>query len=375
MNENITIKVHRCLEKIPQQSWDELANLSGNPFLLHTFLSDLEKSESVCVETGWSPHHLAVYDENNCLVGMMPLYLKNHSQGEYVFDHAWAQAFEHAGGHYYPKLVSGIPFTPVTGERCLGKYRHILWHEAIKIAQDYGVSSLHILFCTKEEWDTAPNSFLRRRDQQFHWENQSYQTFDDFLTTLTSRKRKTIKKERIQATANDVEIHTLTGNSIEPAHWDAFWLFYQDTGARKWGQPYITRQMFDCLHKNMRDKILLILAMRQGKWIAGALNFIGRDTLYGRYWGCLEDHPYLHFEVCYYRAIDFAIKHGFKRVEAGAQGAHKIARGYMPHATYSLHWIANASFKNAIAHYLEQERDYVEQDMITLNSIAPYKKL
>jgi predicted N-acyltransferase len=353
-----------------------------NPFLTHRFLAALEESGSVGPRTGWTPRPLAARDRTGRLLGVAPLYVKSHSQGEYVFDHAWANAWERAGGSYYPKLQVAAPFTPATGRRFLvapgpeaETIETALAQGAIEIARRNRLSSLHVTFCTEGEWRRlGAIGMLQRQDQQFHWENEGYADFDGFLAALASRKRKQLRKERETAIENGVEIVRLTGDALEPSHWDAFWRFYQDTGSRKWGSPYLTRRFFEIVQERMRDDALLVLCRRAGKWIAGALNFIGRDTLYGRYWGCIEDHPCLHFETCYYQAIEAAIGMGLRRVEAGAQGAHKLARGYLPAATYSLHWIADPGFRRAVADFLDRERTAVAEEIEFLLDRAPFRK-
>jgi uncharacterized protein len=304
--------------------------------------------------------------------------VKTHSQGEYIFDHGWADALERAGGRYYPKLQIAVPFTPATGRRFLGaeEHRETLWQAAIGIAAQNKLSSLHATFCTAEEAEelAGVEETLHRITQQFHWENRGYGTFDDFLTDLSSRKRKMIRKERETAQGRGLTIRALTGDAIEPQHWDAFWAFYQDTGGRKWGTPYLTRKAFDLLHQTMRNDMLLVLAFNGTRPVAGALNFIGRETLYGRYWGCVEDHPCLHFELCYYQAIDWTITQGLRRVEAGAQGEHKLARGYLPVETHSLHWIADRSFRTAVDRYLQAERRAVGEEIEVLTAYGPFRK-
>jgi predicted N-acyltransferase len=351
-----------------------------DPFTTHRFLSALEASGSVGPGTGWSPRPITA---SKCgqIIAVAPLYAKGHSQGEYIFDFAWAHAFENGGGQYYPKLQIAAPFTPATGRRLLTRPGHevagqaALVQGAVRLAAANQLSSLHITFCTKSEVLVgAQMGLLHRTSQQFHWQNPGYADFDDFLASLSSRKRKNIRCERAQARQFGGQIVALTGDQIEPQHWDAFWRFYQDTGARKWGTPYLTRGFFDAVQENMRDYVLLLLAERDGEFVAGALNFIGRDTLYGRYWGCVEHHRFLHFELCYYRAIDFAIQHGLWRVEAGAQGEHKLARGYLPTTTHSLHWIADPGFRSAVQQFLDAERSAVDEANEILTSYGPFRK-
>lgn len=369
---------------IPAQDWDALACPEAatgrpiDPFTTHRFLAALEASGSTGDGTGWQARPLVLRDQGRTLAAM-PLYVKGHSQGEYIFDHGWAEAYARAGGRYYPKLQVAVPFTPATGRRFLGDpaHRTALMQAAIDITRQNGLSSLHVTFCTKDEAQalTGVQGTLHRITQQFHWENHGYASFDDFLAQLSSRKRKMIRKERETARAHGLTIRALTGDQIEPAHWDAFWLFYQDTGSRKWGTPYLTRAFFDAVQATMRDDALLVLAFEGDRPVAGALNFIGRDTLYGRYWGCVADYPCLHFELCYYQAIDWAIAHGLSRVEAGAQGEHKLARGYLPSAVHSLHWIADPGFAKAVARYLDQERRAVGEEMEILTAYGPFRKV
>lgn len=383
MADEIEVVVYPGVAAIPVADWDACAcpeaQTSGradDPFTTHRFLAALETSGSVGEGTGWTPCPLALRHKGR-VVAVAPLYLKSHSQGEYVFDHAWADAFERAGGSYYPKLQCAVPFTPVGGRRLLcrpgyeveGRAALLKAIEAL-VARE-GLSSAHITFCTEEETRAAPG-WMIRTGEQFHWRNDGYRSYDDFLASLASRKRKALRKERDRAQAFGGEIVSLTGDDIRPEHWDAMWAFYQDTGSRKWGRPYLTRMFFDRLH-DMRHEVLLILAVRDGVPVAGALNLIGRKVLYGRYWGCIEDHPYLHFELCYHRAVDWAIAQGFERVEAGAQGEHKLARGYLPEATYSLHHIAHAGFRRAVAQFLEEEREAVAQDIEALTELGPYR--
>ena len=366
------------MAEVAAADWDGLTLGPGrplDPFTTHRFLGALDVSGSTGKGTGWQTRPL-VLRETGKLIGATPLYVKSHSQGEYIFDHGWADGYERAGGRYYPKLQIAVPFTPATGPRFLGFGRDELVQGAIAIAEQNGLSSLHITFCTEEEADalSGQHGLLHRVTQQFHWVNNGYTSFDDFLADLSSRKRKNIRKER-ETAQRPVEIRALTGDQIEPAHWDAFWRFYQDTGSRKWGTPYLTRKAFDLFHATMRDDILMVLAFRDGKPVAGALNFIGRETLFGRYWGCVEEHPCLHFELCYYQAIDWAIRHGLKRVEAGAQGEHKLARGYLPVPVHSLHWIADPGFRAAVARYLDAERRAVDEEIELLSAYGPFRRV
>jgi uncharacterized protein len=375
--------LHERLSEIAAAEWDAIAapeQATGrplDPFTTHRFLAALETSGSTGTGTGWQARPLALH-EGGKLVAATPLYVKTHSQGEYIFDHGWADALERAGGRYYPKLQIAVPFTPATGKRFLGPadQRETLLRAAIGVAAQNRLSSLHATFCTEEEALALAgvDGTLHRITQQFHWENRGYATFDDFLADLSSRKRKMIRKERETAQASGLQIRNLTGDAIQPQHWEAFWQFYQDTGARKWGTPYLTRKAFDLFHATMRDDMLLVLAFDGDRPVAGALNFIGRTTLYGRYWGCIEDHPCLHFELCYYQAIDWAIANGLTRVEAGAQGEHKLARGYLPVETHSLHWIAEPSFRSAIARYLDAERRAVDQEIEVLTAYGPFRR-
>lgn len=365
---------------IAAADWDGLAQGGAgarplDPFTTHRFLAALEESGSVGGDSGWLPGPL-VLTRGGRAVAALPLYVKLHSQGEYVFDHGWADAFERAGGRYYPKLQVAVPFTPVQGARFLGppEHRRALADAAIGLAERNGLSSLHVTFCTGDEAaDLAGyRGLLHRTGIQFHWHNRGYRDHADFLDGFTSRKRKAIRKEREGARASGLTIRALTGDAIEPAHWDAFWAFYQDTGARKWGHPYLSRAAFDAFHRSMRDDILLILALDGARAVAGALNFIGSEALFGRYWGCIEDHPFLHFELCYHQAVEWAIAHGLRRVEAGAQGEHKLARGYLPVATHSLHWIAHPGLRDAVARYLEAERPAIEGEIARLRATGPF---
>ncbi|MBL4784727.1 MAG: N-acetyltransferase [Cohaesibacteraceae bacterium] len=352
-----------------------------NPFTSFDFINALEKTGCASPETGWMAQHLVLVGDQNIPLAILPCYLKNHSMGEYVFDHGWADAFARAGGQYYPKIQCSIPFTPVTSPRFLVSNLYessdaieILGQAAIELTKRHQASSLHLTFLNSLQAKCLkPEVFLQRTDQQFHWTNQDYVSFDDFLEKLTSRKRKIIRKERRAATANNISIVTLNGTQIDKHHWDDFFEFYLDTGDRKWGTPYLNREFFDLIGETMSDDILLVLAIRNGETIAAALNFIGSNTVYGRYWGCREEVPFLHFELCYYQAIDWAIAHQIDNVEAGAQGLHKLARGYLPVTTHSAHWIAHAGFRTAIANYLEEEGTQVKLDIEYLNAQNPYK--
>ncbi len=379
-SDRLSIKVVERLSKISAADWDECAG-SDNPFLSFAFLDALEASNSACAETGWLPQHLALEDGNGRLLGAVPMYLKSHSYGEYVFDHGWAEAYERAGGRYYPKLQVAVPFTPVTGNRLLIRpgappdAARLLVAAMIEIAKRSKVSSLHVTFPTKTEYELLGEAgFLQRLGRQFHWENQGYKSFDDFLGALSARKRKQIKRERREANEG-IEIETLNGAEIKPGHWDAFFHFYTSTSDRKWGSAYLTREFFDLLGSRLGERVVLVMAKQNGRYVAGALNLMGKDTLYGRNWGCAGDFPFLHFEACYYRAIDFAIARGLKRVEAGAQGAHKIQRGYLPSPTYSAHWIRDPGFRHAVEDFLKRERRAVENEMEELEEgLSPFKR-
>ncbi len=373
------------IASLDQEQWDACANPRPehfNPFVSYAFLNALEESHSVGRQTGWLPRHLVINDDTGEIAAAAPAYVKSHSQGEYVFDHAWADAYEQAGGRYYPKLQIAVPFTPAPGPRLLVKPgpkacsdEQLLATAAIEVARQGGISSVHMTFL---EHDVAARlkaqGFLLRVGQQFHWQNQSYASFDDFLSTFASRKRKSVKKERLAALDSGLEIEHLTGAAITEAHWDAMFTFYMDTGNRKWGRPYLNRTFFSLLGESMSDRCLLIFAKRNGRYIAGALNLIGGDCLYGRYWGAIEHHPALHFEICYYRAIEYAIAHRLPRVEAGAQGEHKLARGYLPVETYSAHWISDPAFRRAVERFLIQERAAVAEANADLTEMGPYRK-
>src|SRR3954453_22081766 len=358
------------------EDWDACAG-TGNPFLTHAFLSALEESGSATPRTGWQPAPIAIDGRDNAVAAVMPAYVKSHSQGEYVFDHAWAQAWEQAGGDYYPKLQIAVPFTPVPGRRLLTRDPALappLIAAAEAVVEQNHLSSAHATFIASEEVDLFEAAgWLIRVDTQFHWSNFGYASFEDFLGALSSRKRKAIRKERAAA-LEGLTVEHLTGKAITEAHWDAFWAFYQDTGSRKWGRPYLTRSFFSLIGERMGDRILLVFALFEGRPIAGALNLIGADTLYGRYWGTVAEVPGLHFEICYYQAIEAAIARGLSRVEAGAQGAHKLARGYAPVPTYSAHFIADPNFRRAVADFLEREREAVAREIDALAEMAPFRK-
>ena len=373
---NRTISLGTGVGAIDAAAWDALAG-GGNPFVSHAFLSLLEESGSVGPGTGWQAAPLLVEDAAGGLVAAAPAYLKSHSQGEYVFDQGWADAWARAGGDYYPKLQIAAPFTPVPGPRLLAPDSddaRLLIRAAEAVVRQNGLSSAHATFVAPDQMPLFESAgWLVRRDIQFHFANTGYAGFDDFLATLTSAKRKQLRKERARA-VEGLRIEELSGDAIRAEHWDAMWLFYQDTGARKWGQPYLTRAAFDLIGERMTRQVILLLAYDDDRPVAGALHFLGADTLYGRYWGCLTDIPYLHFELCYYRAIDIAIARGLARVEAGAQGGHKLARGYGPVATWSAHFIADPGFRRAVADFLEQERRAEEVEMQWLEGHMPFRR-
>ncbi|SSC73633.1 unnamed protein product [Ciceribacter sp. T2.26MG-112.2] len=384
---DVTIRVERSLAGISPERWASLGGARRgadgyNPFTSHAFLSALEESGSAAAETGWLGHHLLLEDSAGHLLGAIPCYLKSHSRGEYVFDQGWADAFERAGGRYYPKLQSAFPFTPATGPRLMvaegcdpTEIRPLLAAGLRQVADELGVSSAHATFIPEGELPAfIGGGYLHRTDQQFHFLNPGYRDHDDFLDTLASRKRKALKKERRAALENGIEIDWLTGSDLTEEIWDQFFAFYMDTGSRKWGKPYLTRTFYSLIGERMADDILLVMARREGRYVAGAINFIGADALYGRHWGCIEDHPYLHFEVCYHQAIDFALSKGLKRVEAGAQGEHKLARGYQPITTHSAHYIAHPGLRRAVADYLEHERREVEQMAEILGEHTPFRR-
>ena len=385
--DTLRVRIASTLAAIPPAPWDACANPPGlafNPFIAHAFLHACEASGSACARTGWQGAHVLVEDAGGALLACAPAYLKSHSQGEYVFDHGFADALQRAGGRYYPKLQVSVPFTPATGRRLLVRpgpqaeaARGALIAGLRALREKAGASSVHITFPEKPEWEAlAQAGFLPRTGEQFHFFNEGYGCFEDFLAALASRKRKAIRRERREALAQTgITIEHVTGANLAEAHWDAFFAFYMDTGSRKWGQPYLTRAFFSQVSASMAEHILLIMAKRDGRYIAGALNFIGGDALYGRNWGAVEEHAFLHFEVCYYQAIDFAIARGLQRVEAGAQGEHKLARGYRAVQTYSAHEFANPGLTRAVAEYLERERAAISADIAAYAELAPFKRL
>jgi predicted N-acyltransferase len=377
----VTLRVETDITAIAAADWDACAG-QDNPFVSHAFLSALEISGSAKRKTGWLPQHLIMEDEQRRIIGVVPAYVKSHSYGEYVFDHGWAQAIERAGGRYYPKLQVSVPFTPATGPRLLVRpgadddaVRRTLIAGLTAVAENRDLSSVHATFLQAEDRAAFEEAgWLIRIGCQYHWRNDGYASFDDFLSALSSRKRKDIRKERQKIAESDIEMVTLTGGDLKPEHWDVFYRFYIDTSDRKWGTPYLTQDFFQRIGATMADRIVLILARRHGQWVAGALNLLGSDALYGRNWGCATDFKFLHFETCYYQAIDFAIAHGLKRVEAGAQGEHKIQRGYLPVEMESAHWIGHLGLRNAIAHFLEQERAGMRAQMAMLAEHSPFRQ-
>ncbi len=395
------IRTVLSLSEIPAMDWDRCALWAGpqpsdrvfghtastsgidasNPFISHAFLLALEQSGSVGARTGWTTAHIIAENEAGEIVGVAPTYLKSHSQGEYVFDHSWADAFQRAGGRYYPKLQVAAPFTPATGRRLLAApgeqaldVERALQQGILALRDQMNASSAHVTFQPEGEWSRMqPEHWLPRVDVQYHWFNRGYASYDDFLGALASRKRKNLKRERRDALSAGITIHRLTGTALTEAVWDDFFAFYMDTGSRKWGRPYLTREFFSLVGQSMPDKIILVMAKREGRYIAGAINFCGSDTLYGRNWGCREDHPFLHFEVCYHQAIDHAIAHGLQRVEAGAQGDHKIARGYEPVLTRSRHAIAHPGLRRAIADFLDHESVQIKQVCEAMRADLPFQ--
>ena len=396
---DLQVKIATSLKAVPAEAWDACANPAEsahhgangggaaagerfNPFVSHGFLSALEESGCVSGRTGWAPAHVLVEGAGEHLLAATPCYVKSHSLGEYVFDHGWADAYARAGGHYYPKLQVSAPFTPVTGPRLLAapgdqaaEARSALVTGLRALRTQTNASSIHLTFLQESDRDAlAEQDFLIRSGQQFHWFNEGYRTFEEFLAALASRKRKAIRRERRDALALGIDVEWLAGRDITEAHWDAFFAFYMDTGSRKWGSPYLNRRFFSLVGDRLRERILLVMAKRAGRYIAGAINFIGDDALYGRNWGCIEDHPFLHFELCYYQAIDFAIGRGLKRVEAGAQGEHKLARGYRPVTTWSAHDLADPALKRAVAAYVERERCYIVAENEALEGVTPFRR-
>ena len=380
-----SVKVVSQISEIKAGDWDACANPDSarhNPFVSHAFLKALEDACTLGPKTGWLPRHLVLEDGANGVAAVAPCYLKGHSQGEYVFDHGWADAYQRAGGRYYPKLLLAVPFTPVPGPRLLVKPgpravadEQVLAAAAVELASQSGFSSVHMTFLDKDvQARLGAFGFLARTGQQFHWHNQGYEDFEDFLNSFASRKRKAVRKERAEAMSDGIAIEHITGADITEAHWDAMYEFYMDTGNRKWGHPYLNREFFSELGKSMSARCLLIFAKRAGRYVAGALNIIGGDCLYGRYWGAIEHHPALHFEICYYQAIDYAIAHGLARVEAGAQGEHKLARGYLPVETFSAHWLADPGLKRAVERYLVEERKAVKEEVVEMSALGPFKR-
>lgn len=384
----LTAKVVSRIDAIPAGAWDSCAGQNrtdSNPFVRHAFYSALEDSKSVSAEAGWQPQHVVIEDETGAALACAALYLKNHSYGEYVFDHGWANAYQRAGGRYYPKLQCAVPFTPVTGPRLMVRsdldettqreLQATLITTMVELAKQRRVSSLHVTFPTESEQQMmAEMEFLPRIGEQYHWKNEGYGSFDDFLDAMSSRKRKNIRKEREKANSCGVRIETLVGSDIKAHHWDAFYRFYTDTSDKKWGQAYLTREFFDLLSQRMPEAVVLVMGFEGERPVCGAINLRGGNALFGRNWGGIVDYPFLHFECCYYRAIDYAIAHKLEWVEAGAQGQHKIQRGYLPRPTYSAHWIAEPGFRQAVARFLEEERELVAQRIEALEDWGPFKK-
>ncbi|MCE0744802.1 GNAT family N-acetyltransferase [Acetobacter sicerae] len=374
-----TVSLHDRIAAIPAEEWDACAG-EGNPFVSHAFLSAVEDSGSATPSTGWLPRHVALNDETGRLVAVAPAYLKAHSYGEYVFDHGWARAFEAAGGAYYPKLQVAVPFSPVPGPRLLVKpdapdgAMSVLGQALVQVCGEMDLSSAHVTFCTEAEYETlGGDGWLQRLGLQYHWHNRGYQDFEGFLEALSSRKRKTIRRERRDANACGLTFRTVRGSEITEALWDAFFVFYQSTVDKKWGSAYLTRAFFSLLSERLGDRVVLMIAEHEGQPVAGALNLLGADTLYGRNWGCVGEWPFLHFELCYYRAIDFAIENGLSRVEAGAQGEHKIQRGYVPSLTHSVHHIQHSGLRQAVSEFLEVERAGMLSEMVALSELSPYR--
>ncbi len=374
---SLTLSLHRKIAEIDPAEWDAVAG-GGNPFVSHAFLSAVEDSGSATSRTGWLPQHAVLRDNDGRVVGAAPMYAKSHSYGEYVFDHGWAHAFDRAGGSYYPKLQVASPFSPASGPRLLTRspaFYPAMSGALAQACRELDLSSAHVTFCTEAEWKAlGAAGWLLRTGVQFHWENDGYGTFDDFLAKMSSRKRKSIKRERRDAQAAGLEFVTLRGRDIEKKHWRAFYQFYTSTVDRKWGSAYLTEKFFPLLSERVGDGVVLMMALNNGTPVAGALNLLGDEALYGRNWGCRGDWPFLHFELCYYRAIDFAIEHKLPRVEAGAQGQHKIQRGYLPRPTYSAHWIEHPGLRRAIAGFLEQERRETEAHIADLAELSPFRE-
>jgi uncharacterized protein len=375
----LQVKLVQGIDQIEAATWDACVG-PDQPFLGHAFLSALERSGSASQRTGWLPLHLVV-EQNGALIGCAPMYLKSHSYGEYVFDWGWANAYERAGGTYYPKLQVAVPFTPVPGPRLLvrpglgAETRAALAQGLVSAAKELSVSSLHVTFCREPEWHSLGEAgLLKRQGVQYHWHNRGYATFEDFLATLKSSKRKTIRKERARVKSQGLVIDVLTGDALTPEVWDAFYPFYRSTVDKRWGSAYLTKRFFSLLGETMPERVVLMMARHQGRYIAGALNFMGADTLYGRVWGCRREFEFLHFEACYYQAIEFAIRHGLARVEAGAQGPHKLQRGYEPVVTYSAHWIRDPGFRDAVERFLLQERREMAFEMQQLRELLPYRQ-
>jgi uncharacterized protein len=375
----LTLSLHEHVADIGAADWDACAG-PDNPFVSHAFLSALEDSGSANSRTGWLPQHAVPRNVDGTVMAVAPIYAKSHSYGEYVFDHGWANALERVGISYYPKLQVAVPFSPVPGPRLLRRPGSGIPVAAMADAfeqacQSLGLSSVHITFCSEDEWQGLGEAgWLQRLGMQFHWENAGYASFDDFLGALSSRKRKVLRRERRDANAAGLTFHALSGADITESHWDAFYRFYQSTVDRKWGSAYLTRKFFSLLGERLGERVVLMYAENAGKPVAGALNLAGSEALYGRNWGCRGDWPFLHFELCYYRAIDWAIEHGLQRVEAGAQGRHKIQRGYLPQATYSAHWIAHAGLRRAVGNFLAEERDGIRREMAALAAESPFRK-
>ena len=377
--ETITLRIHSAISEVAAEDWDACAG-DINPTVSHVFLNALEESGSATARAGWAPQHLTFTDGAGRLVGAVPMYLKSHSYGEYIFDWGWADAYERSGGRYYPKLLCAVPFTPVPGPRLLVRpdatedTRSNLIAGMVEFVRQRKLSSLHINFPEPKDFEVfAEAGFLQRVGQQFHWTNEGYRDFDDYLAALNSRKRKAVKKERREALGGGIEVEVLTGADLTEPVWSAFYRLYLATSDRKWGSAYLTRRFFTMIGERMPDKIVLVMARRGTEYIAGAFNILGRDTIYGRNWGAYREHPFLHFECCYYRAIEFAIGRGLQRVEAGAQGPHKLQRGYLPVPIYSAHWIPDPNFRRAVASFLAREREMVEQKIEHLTEFSPFR--